>query len=207
MQIWCPGMNFADHLVHASIVTGVETVPTHPTPWQKARSSLIGHGDPIIIPRESSGDVHYEGEAVAVIGRQCHRVRETEALDYVLGYTCGNDVSERTWQKNDRFMWRAKGSDTFGPVGPWIETNVDPTNLEMVVRLNGKEVQRANTRDMIHSFATVISYISQQVTLHPGDLVFSGTTGTTQAMKPGDEVEVAIEGVGTLRNPIWAEQP
>ena len=207
LQIWCPGMNFAEHLAHASTITGVESIPPHPTPWQKGRNSLIGQGDPIIIPRESSGDVHYEGEAVAVIGRQCRRVSQDKALSYVLGYTCGNDVSERTWQKDDRFMWRAKGSDTFCPVGPWIETDIDPTNLEMVVRLNGKEVQRANTKDMIHSFASVISYISQQVPLHPGDLVFSGTTGTTQAMKPGDVIEVEIGGLRVLHNPIETEEP
>ena len=207
LQIWCPGLNFAEHLAQAGAIMGFEGPPPHPDPWQKGRNSLAGHGNPIIIPRESGGDVHYEGEAVAVIGRQCRRVSKEEALDFVLGYTCGNDVSERDWQKNDQFMWRAKGSDTFGPVGPWIETDADPTNLEMVVRLNGKEVQRANTRDMIHSFAAVISYISQQVTLHPGDLVFSGTTGMTRAMKPGDVVEVEVSGIGTLRNYVKAEEP
>jgi 2-keto-4-pentenoate hydratase/2-oxohepta-3-ene-1,7-dioic acid hydratase in catechol pathway len=125
---------------------------------------------------------------------------------YVLGYTCGNDVSERVWQKQDWTFWRAKGADTFAPVGPWIETEADPTNLEMVVRLNGREVQRANTRDMLHDFPAIISYISQQVTLYPGDLVFSGTTGTTRAMKPADVAEVEIGGIGVLRNYVVAEE-
>ena len=205
LQIWCPGVNFEEHLAQAATIMGRQETPTHPDPWQKGRNSLAGHGDPIIIPKDSDGDVHYEGEAVAVIGRPCRRVSEGEALDYVLGYTCGNDVSERSWQKNDQFMWRAKGSDSFGPVGPWIETNVDPANLEMVVRLNEEEVQRSNTRDMIHSFSVVISYISQQVTLHPGDLVFSGTTGETRAMKPGDSVEVEVSGIGILRNVVTTE--
>jgi len=206
LQIWCPGVNFEEHLAQAATIIGSHEKPTHPDPWQKGRNSLTGHGDPIIIPKDSGGDVHYEGEAVAVIGRTCRRVGVEEALDYVIGYTCGNDVSERSWQKNDQFMWRAKGSDSFGPVGPWIETNVDPGNLEMVVRLNEEEVQRANTRDMIHSFGVVISYISQQVTLHPGDLVFSGTTGKTRAMKPGDSVEVEVSGIGVLRNVVTAEE-
>jgi 2-keto-4-pentenoate hydratase/2-oxohepta-3-ene-1,7-dioic acid hydratase in catechol pathway len=132
-------------------------------------------------------------------------VAPSQALGHVLGYTCGNDVSERVWQRDDWTFWRAKGSDTFAPVGPWIETDVDPANLEMVVRLNGSEVQRANTRDMLHDFSTVISYISQQVTLYAGDLVFSGTTGSTTAMKPDDVVEVDIEGIGVLRNYVHSE--
>ena len=143
---------------------------------------------------------------MAVIGRRCRRVASAEALEYVLGYTCGNDVSERDWQKDDRYMWRAKGSDTFCPVGPWIETDLDPHNVQMGVRLNGQEVQRANTRDMIFDFPAFISYVSQQVTLQPGDLLFSGTTGETGAMKPGDVVEVEMIGIGVLRNYVKREE-
>ncbi len=207
-QIWCPGMNFADHLAFAGSVYGQEKMPTpqHPDPWHKGRNSIIGHEEHIIIPKDSTGEVHYEGEAVAVIKKLCRRVSPQDALKYVLGYTCGNDVSERTWQREDWTMWRAKGTDTFAPIGPWIETNVDPNNLEMIVRLNDQEVQRANTRDMIHSFATIISYISQQVTLYPGDLVFSGTTGNTSTMKSRDVVEVEIGDVGVLRNYVKAEE-
>ena len=206
-QIWCPGLNFAEHLEFAaSAVDNEKMLETrHPEPWHKGRNALVGHEDFIIIPKDSSGDVHYEGETVAVIGKLCRRVTPQQALRHVLGYTCGNDVSERTWQKQDFAFWRAKGADTFAPVGPWIETDVDPNNLDMVVRLNGKEVQRANTGDMIHDFSQIISYISQSVTLYPGDLVFSGTTGTTKAMKPKDVVEVEISGIGTLRNIIRAE--
>jgi len=204
-QIWQPGMNFAAHLAHAAAITGIHELPKTPQPWVKGRNSLNNPGGAIVIPKDSSGDVHYEGEAVAVIGRGCRRVSEKDAPDYILGYTCGNDVSERTWQKSDNFMWRAKGSDTFCPVGPWIETELDPNNLEMVVRLNGKEVQRARTTDMLFSFPKLVSYISQQATLYPGDLVFSGTTGTTSRMKPGDVVEVDVDGIGVLRNPVVAE--
>ena len=148
MQIWCPGLNFAEHLEFASSVMGQDQppAPQHPEPWHKGRNALIGHEDYIVIPKDSNGDVHYEGEVVAVIGKPCRRVSPNNALRYVLGYTCGNDVSERAWQKDDWTLWRAKGADTFAPVGPWVETAVDPSNLDMVVRLNGEEMQRANTQ-------------------------------------------------------------
>ena len=207
MEIWCPGLNFAEHLEFAASVLGGDTpsASEHPEPWHKGRNSLTGQGDPIIIPRDSDGDVHYEGEAVAVIGKNCRRVSPAQASNNILGYTCGNDVSERTWQRKDSSFWRAKGSDTFAPVGPWIETNINPQELEVIVRVNGEEVQRAPTKDMLFSFAEIVSYISQQVTLHPGDLVFSGTTGTTSAIRPGDQVEVDIPGIGVLCNSVDIE--
>jgi 2-keto-4-pentenoate hydratase/2-oxohepta-3-ene-1,7-dioic acid hydratase in catechol pathway len=206
-EIWGPGLNFADHLEFAASVLGQEapTVPQHPEPWLKARSSLGGPGDEIVIPKDSGGEVHYEGEVVAVIGKSCRRVSPTEARRFILGYTCGNDVSERTWQKKDWTFWRAKGADTFAPVGPWIETDIDPQGMEVIVRLNGEEVQRAYTRHMLFTFPEIVSYISQQVTLHPGDLVFSGSAGVTRAMKPGDTVEVEVPGIGILHNTVAAE--
>lgn len=205
-EMWGPGPNFLDHLAFASSVMGeTMAVPQHPEPWVKARNSLTGHGDPIVIPKDSSGDVHYEGEAVAVISKPCRRVSVAQANRYILGYTCGNDVSDRTWQKDDWTFWRAKGSDTFAPVGPWIETDIDPQGMELIVRMNGKEVQRSLTKDMLFTFAEIVSYISQQVTLHPGDLVFSGANGTTTAMAVGDVVEVEIPGIGTLCNPVAKE--
>ena len=205
-EIWCPGLNFANHLEFAASVLGDEnpTVPEHPEPWIKARGSLTGTGEPIILPRDST-DVHYEGEAVAVIGKLCHRVTTKDAPKYILGYTCGNDVSDRTWQKDDWTFWRAKGADTFAPVGPWIDTDVDPQDLEMIVRLNDEEVQHGHTSEMLFSFAEIVSYISQQVTLRPGDLVFSGSTGVTVALKPGDTVDVEIPSIGVLRNSVEAE--
>jgi len=206
-EIWGPGLNFVDHLEFAGAVYGGKTppLPKHPEPWHKGRNAFIGPDDSIIIPKDSSGDVHYEGEAVAVISKLCRRVTPVQAVRCILGYTCGNDVSERSWQREDWTLWRAKGSDTFAPVGPWIETEVDPQDLELIVRVNEAEVQRAHTKDMIFSFAEIVSYISQQVTLRPGDLVFSGTTGTTSALRPGDVVEVDIPGIGVLRNPVAAE--
>ena len=205
-EIWCPGLNFANHLEYAAGVLGDDSpeVPTHPTPWIKARGSLTGTNEAIILPNDST-DVHYEGEAVAVIGKTCRRISPEEAPKYILGYTCGNDVSDRAWQGDDWTFWRAKGSDTFAPVGPWIDTEVDPQKLEMIVRLNGKEVQHGYTEEMLFSFAEIVSYISQQVTLHPGDLLFSGSTGVTIALKPGDNVDVEIPNIGVLSNSVEAE--
>ena len=206
-QIWGPGLNFAEHLEFAGSLHDREPapMPKRPEPWHKGRNALIGYDDPVIIPKDSDGEVHYEGEAVAVIGKNCRRVTPAEAGRFILGYTCGNDISERSWQREDWTLWRAKGSDTFAPVGPWIETDVDPQNLELIVRINGEEVQRVLTKDMLFSFQEIVSYMSQQVTLRAGDLVFSGTTGTTSALRPGDVVEVDIPRIGVLRNPVVAE--
>ena len=205
--IWAPGLNFANHLEFAAGVLGDDnpTIPKHPEPWIKARGSLTGTGAPIILPKDSSGDIHYEGEAVAVISKTCRRVTPEEAPKCILGYACGNDVSDRAWQRDDWTFWRAKGADTFAPVGPWIDTDVDPQKLDMIVRLNGKEVQHGYTGEMLFTFAEIVSYISQQVTLQPGDLVFSGSTGVTVALTPGDLVEVEIPGIGVLSNPVEAE--
>jgi len=206
-ELWGPGLNFVDHLEYAGSVfgQGAMPVPERPQPWRKGRNALTGVNDPIIIPKDAAGEVHYEGEAVAVIGKVCRRVSPEKAPQYILGYSCGNDVSERTWQKDDWTFWRAKGADTFAPVGPWIETEVDPQSLDLLVRINGEEVQRCNTSDMLFSFAEIVSYISQHVTLRPGDLVFSGATGVTRAIVPGDVVEVDIPGIGLLTNPVIAE--
>jgi 2-keto-4-pentenoate hydratase/2-oxohepta-3-ene-1,7-dioic acid hydratase in catechol pathway len=205
--IWGPGPNSANHSATGAQSHPVQVTepPGRPEPWRKGRNSLTGHGDPIIIPRDSGGEVHCQGEAVAVIGKNCRRVSPADARKYILGYACGNDVCDRTWQREDTTVWRAKGSDTFAPVGPWIETDINPQELELILRLNGEEVQRVNTRDMLFTFAEIVSCLSQQVTLHPGDLVFSGTAAVTSAIKPGDVVEVEIPGIGMLHNPVAAE--
>ena len=206
-EMWGPGLNFANHLEFAAGVLGDADphIPEHPEPWVKARNALAATGDHIILPYDAAGEIHYEGEAVAVIGQPCRRVSPQEAGRYIFGYTCGNDVSERAWQKDDWTFWRAKGSDTFAPVGPWIATEVDPQALEMIVRLNGEEVQHGRTEEMLFTFAEIVSYISQQITLQPGDLIFSGSTGVTTALKDGDVVEVEIPGIGTLTNPVILE--
>ncbi len=124
----------------------------------------------------------------------------------MFGYTCGNDVSARHWQRDDLQWWRAKGSDTFSPIGPFIATGLDPTRLELRTRLNGDEVQAANTGTLIHSAAALISFASQVMTLEPGDLVFTGTPGETGGLSAGDVVEVEVEGIGVLRNTVVAEE-
>jgi len=201
-----PGVNYHSHVEFASKMVGrpVE-VPALPTPWRKGENCIIGPEEAIVIPKDSTGDVHYEGELVVVIGKQCRRATDANAMQFVFGYTCGNDVSERKWQRTDFNFWRAKGCDTFAPVGPWIATDVDPNNLELEVRLNGKVVQKANTSELIHGIPIIIQTVSQAITLLPGDLIFTGTPGTTEAMKPGDIVEVELSGIGVLRNPVMAE--
>nr|MDQ3830500.1 fumarylacetoacetate hydrolase family protein [Candidatus Tectomicrobia bacterium] len=150
--------------------------------------------------------VQYEGELVAVIGKKCKRISEDEALDYVLGYTIGNDVSERTWQRGDRTLWRGKNTDTFKPMGPWIVTGLNPDDLQVTIRLNGKEMFSYAVKDAIFSVRQFISRMSQYLTLYPGDVLWMGTDGATENMKDGDVVEVEIPGIGVLRNPVVRER-
>jgi 2-keto-4-pentenoate hydratase/2-oxohepta-3-ene-1,7-dioic acid hydratase in catechol pathway len=146
---------------------------------------------------------------VIVIGKKCSKVSKEAALDYVLGVTAGNDVSERIWQndeeRKDVQWWRAKGTDSFGPVGPCIISGVDYGNLMLRLRLNGEMKQESNTDQLIHDIPSTVSFISRYITLHPGDLIFTGTPGQTSDIKPGDVVEVELEGAGVLRNRVVAE--
>ena len=177
-----------------------ERVPSKdPQAFFKVPSSLIRHEAAIQLPTEN---VHYEGELVLVIGKRAKDVDEADALDYVLGVTCGNDVSARDWQNNDIQWWRAKGSDTFGPCGPFIVSGLNYDNLNLELRVNGKPRQQTNTNLLIHDTAKIVSFLSKHVTLEPGDLIFTGTPGTTQALHPGDVVEVEIQGVGVLKNNV-----
>lgn len=163
--------------------------------------SVIGPEEDIVRPADST-NLHYEAELVVVIGKRAHKVSIEEAPEYVFGVTAGNDVSERAWQRADLQWTRAKGSDTFNPVGPVLVTGLDYGNLEIVGRLNGEERQRENSADMIFSVDHMVSYISHYFTLEPGDMIWSGTMGTTRAMEPGDVYEVEVEGVGILRNRV-----
>lgn len=169
----------------------------------KSPSCLVPTGEDIVIP-PGVENVHYEAEMVVVIGRKAKNVSEQEAPEYVFGVTCGNDVSAREWQRNDVQWWRAKGSDTFGPCGPFIATGIDYGNLRLQLRLNGEVKQEQRTSDLIHSVPKIVSFASRCITLHPGDLFFTGTPGTTEAIKPGDVVEVELEGVGVLTNRVSA---
>jgi 2-keto-4-pentenoate hydratase/2-oxohepta-3-ene-1,7-dioic acid hydratase in catechol pathway len=190
--------NYQSHL-------GTASPRTNPEPFYKPPSSLQNPEDPIVIP-PGAKDVHFECELVVVIGKRARRVSEAEAKDCIFGVTCGNDVSERIWQNDPKIKdvqwWRAKGADTFSPIGPSIARGLDYGNLKIETRLNGKVMQSDSTSHLVHDCAKTVSFISQAVTLFPGDLIFTGTPGKTSPMKPGDTVEIEIEGIGILRNKI-----
>jgi 2-keto-4-pentenoate hydratase/2-oxohepta-3-ene-1,7-dioic acid hydratase in catechol pathway len=202
---YAAGINYANHVRNAMARGLAVQMPRQADIGYRANNALIGHGAPIVIPEGSSGKVQFEGELVVVIGRRAKHVAIDSALQCVLGYTIGNDVSERGWQKSDRTFWRAKNSDTFKPMGPWIETEVDLDALVTRVRLNGREVSRFRTNDMIFGVAHYISVMSRYLTLYPGDVIWMGTDDPTLDMAAGDSVEVEIEGIGTLANTVVAE--
>ena len=203
-KLLAAAVNYPSHVAGSQAMTGLSEAPKQPELFLKPSSSIVGPEETIVLPRDA-GRVDYEGELVAVIGRLCRGVGPEEALMYVFGYTCGNDVSARHWQRDDLQWWRAKGSDTFSPVGPYIATGLDPAALELRTRLNGREVQAANTGTLIHGVAALIAFASRVMTLEPGDLVFTGTPGETGRLSEGDVVEVEIGGIGVLRNAVRAE--
>jgi 2-keto-4-pentenoate hydratase/2-oxohepta-3-ene-1,7-dioic acid hydratase in catechol pathway len=201
------GLNYLSHIREAVEAMGLKVdVPQQPDVGYRAVNALIAHQEPVVIPRDATEEVQYEGELAVVIGKEAKHLSEEQALDCVLGYTIGNDVSERSWQRSDRTMWRSKNTDTFKPMGPWIETQVDLERLRTTVRLSGEVVSEFSTNNMIFGVATYISAMSRYLTLHPGDVIWMGTDGPTHNMKHGDVVEVEISGIGTLRNPVVREQ-
>lgn len=189
-------LNFLSHLggQQPSDYPGLFLVPPH---------SVSAPGEPMLIYDDSNA-LNYEAEAVIMIGRRAKNVSIDEAGDYIFGVTAGHDGSERGWQlREDEGQWsRGKGADTFNPVGPVLVRGVDPNNVTIVGRMNGEERQRESTSDMIFNFDYMVSYVSHFFTLEPGDLIWSGTPGSTQAMEPGDVYEVELEGVTVLRTPI-----
>lgn len=192
-QIFMTAFNFRSHISgEPAEYPGIFLVP--PT-------SIIGSEENIVKPADSRS-LHYEAEAVAVIGREAVNVPLEEAGEYIFGVSAGDDVSERVWQAQDIQWSRAKGSRTFNAVGPYLVTGLDPANLEIEGRLNGERVQGENTSDLIFSLEFMVHYISKYFTLLPGDLVWTGTMGSTRAMNPGDTYEVEIPGVGILRNTV-----
>jgi 2-keto-4-pentenoate hydratase/2-oxohepta-3-ene-1,7-dioic acid hydratase in catechol pathway len=196
-KILAVGLNYKSHL-------GGRPQPAHPEIFYKPVTSLQDPEEPIVIPNEAT-DVHYEGELVIVVGKKARNVSRDEAAAAIFGVTAGNDVSERNWQHGqgkDLQWWRAKGSDTFAPLGPAIVTGADYANLLLQTRLNGEVVQKQTTGDLIFDCPAIVSRISGWVTLLPGDLIYTGTPGSTRKMSAGDVVEVELEGVGILRNPV-----
>lgn len=203
-KILAAAVNYQSHVPSGRTVLKDDDAPAIPQLFFKPSSSVIGPDDEIVLPAEARR-VDAEGELVAVIGKTARNVSEDEALDSVFGYTCGNDVSARHWQKDDIQWWRAKGSDTFSPIGPYIATDLDPANLELRTVVNGEEKQASNTSQQIHSLAAIIAFASRFMALEPGDLVFTGTPGVPPTLEDGDTVVVEIEGIGALRNPVRRE--
>ncbi len=200
-KIVCIGLNYRAHAAEMG-----KDLPAEPLLFLKAPSALLPPGGAVILP-PSSHQVEHEGELALVIGRTAHRVAAKSALDYVFGFTCADDVTARDIQRRERVYARAKGFDTFCPVGPWLETEVaDPQRLDLEVRVNGEVRQRGSTADMIFSVAEVVAFISEIMTLYPGDLVSTGTPPGVGPLADGDRVEVSIGGIGTLWHTVRRAQ-
>lgn len=193
-KILAVGLNYRSHLQG-------RPAPGEPALFFKPPSAVIGHQDEIVLPPDAT-DVHPEGELVVVIGRRARHITPDHALEYVFGYACGNDVSERRWQADDLQWWRAKGSDTFASVGPWVVQGLDLASERITSRINGEVVQEAPLSDLLFDVSTVVSFASRYLTLEPGDLIYTGTPGHTRAMHAGDVIEIEISGIGTLRNAV-----
>ncbi len=188
------GLNYKSHI-------GERPAAAYPGLFAKLPTSIVGPDD-AIVATDDAKNLHFEGELVVVIGRRAKNVSVADAPDYVFGVTAGNDVSERDWQKNDLQWFRAKASDTFGPLGPVIVKGLNYGDLLLQTRVNGEVLQSQRTKDLVFDVPAIVSYISRFVTLEPGDVIYTGTPGSTKAMKPGDVVEIEIEGIGVLRNRV-----
>jgi 2-keto-4-pentenoate hydratase/2-oxohepta-3-ene-1,7-dioic acid hydratase in catechol pathway len=196
-KILAVGLNYKSHL-------GTRPAPTNPEIFYKPITALQHPNEPIVLPPDAQ-DVHFEGELVVVMGKTVRNASRDEAAAAVFGVTCGNDVSDRNWQRGanaDRQWWRAKGCDTFAPLGPWVVTGLNYGDLGLRTLVNGEVLQEQRTSDLIFNVPETVSFISRYVTLTPGDLIYTGTPGNTRKMQAGDVVEVEIENIGVLRNPV-----
>ena len=196
------GRSYADHAVEMG-----NEPPDEPVLFFKPTSAIIGHGDPIQIPTELTSDVHHEAEVAVVIGRQLSRATPEEAAAGIMGYTAANDVSARDLQAAEPQWARAKGIDTFLPLGPSITTDLDRTDTPVICRVNGEERQHGNLADLAFDIPWMISWISQAMTLLPTDVVLTGTPAGVGPIVPGDTVEVEVPGIGSLVNPVVARAP
>jgi len=191
------GRNYADHVREMGGELSAE-----PVVFLKPSTSVCGPGDPILRPTRLSERVDYEGELAVVVGRLCREVPADRVADVVFGYTCANDVTARDLQARDGQWTRAKGFDTFCPLGPWIETDVNAADAALTTRLNGEIRQDSRTSLLLHDITALIMHVSQVMTLLPGDVLLTGTPAGVGPMEKGDQVSVTIEGIGTLRNPV-----
>jgi 2-keto-4-pentenoate hydratase/2-oxohepta-3-ene-1,7-dioic acid hydratase in catechol pathway len=194
------GRNYAEHAAELG-----NEVPAEPLLFLKPNTAVIGPGEPIVLPRQSD-EVHHEAELAVVIGRVCREVPRERVADVVLGYTCGNDVSARDLQRRDGQWARAKGFDSFCPLGPWIETDLDPADLAVTCTVGDEVRQSGRTSQMVHDVAALVSYISAAFTLLPGDVILTGTPAGVGPLREGDEVTVTVEGIGALTNRVVAAE-
>ena len=206
-NFYSAGSNYPQHRIWSNATLGYPLEYAEEL-WvgHRAVSSLVPHEANIVIPKDSPGELHYEGEIVVVMGKKAKNIPKERALSHVFGYTIGNDVSERRWQREDQTLWRAKDCDTFSPMGPWIITDLDPLKQEISTRINGRTVNQYNTSAMFFDVADHIAKITQYSTLYPGDVIWMGTEGESQSIAPGDVVEIEIDGIGTLRNHVVSEE-
>jgi 2-keto-4-pentenoate hydratase/2-oxohepta-3-ene-1,7-dioic acid hydratase in catechol pathway len=201
---FCVGLNYRGHIEHIRSMGMNAPVPERPEIGYRANNALIAHGDDIVRPRDFTGSLEAEGELVAVIGAKLRRCSADEARAGIFGWTVGNDVSAREWQRGDRTLWRAKNSDTFKPMGPFIETAADPATATTRVSVNGVVACEFATGEMIFDTVDYIVEIARYITLHPGDVIWMGADGTV-GIDVGDTVDIQISGIGTLRNRVVAE--
>jgi 2-keto-4-pentenoate hydratase/2-oxohepta-3-ene-1,7-dioic acid hydratase in catechol pathway len=194
------GLNYRDHAQEVKMV-----IPKEPLIFLKPSTSVIGPGEAIIYPKISKR-VDYEAELAIVIGKEAKKVSEERAADYILGYTCLNDVTARDLQPKDGQWTTAKGFDTFAPIGPWIVTDIDPHHLDVASYLNGERRQHSNTKNLIFGPRQLVNFISHVMTLLPGDVIATGTPSGIGPMAIGDKIDVVIEGIGTLSNEVAAEK-
>lgn len=195
-KIVCVGRNYADHAKELG-----NAVPVEPIIFLKPPSAVNSPGGTIVLPKQSQR-VEFEGELAVVIGREARNISAADWRDFVHGFTCANDVTARDLQKKDVQFTRGKSFDTFCPIGPWIETDLDPSSLRLVTRVNGEVRQDGNTGQMVFPVPVILEFISSIMTLFPGDVILTGTPAGVGPLAPGDTVEVEIEGIGTLRNVV-----
>ena len=197
---YAAGLNYVKHIREYAQLSGHAVAePQQADIGYRAVNALIPHDGEVVIPSDAK-QIEYEAEVVVVIGKKAKNLSEADALSCVLGYTIGNDVSERLWQASDRTFWRSKNTDTFKPMGPWIETVFDIDAAETTVRLNGEVSTQFRTAEMLFDIRTFISRMTRYLTLYPGDVIWMGTDGKSPRIQAGDLVEVEISGLGCLRN-------
>jgi 2-keto-4-pentenoate hydratase/2-oxohepta-3-ene-1,7-dioic acid hydratase in catechol pathway len=196
-KVVCVGLNYAEHRADMANIDA----PDNPLIFLKPNTAVIGPDDPIVLPHYSQ-DVQLEAELAVVIGRLCKDVTPERATDYIYGYTCANDVTARDLQRQEDQWFRAKAFDTSLPLGPWIETDLSWDDAQITSRINGETVQSGNTRDMIRDVAEAVAMVSEVTTLLPGDIILTGTPSGVTTLNHADVVEIEIEGLGVLRNPV-----